>query len=150
MIRKNYFLFFYKKTPILFFKKNEELIYKYNKLKEKESKLLSYIVKEDSLLRRLKKCCKTSDPFPKKDFYQIVDRVNELYDGFANRLLISYPNLTKDDIVVCCLLKIQLTPTEIAILTDSMPDAIYKRKQRIKERINYNSNSSLDNFIYIF
>ncbi|MCC8199914.1 MAG: tetratricopeptide repeat protein [Tannerellaceae bacterium] len=133
-----------------FFKKNEELIYKYNKLKEKESKLLSYIVKEDSLLRRLKNCCKTSDPFPKKDFNQIVDRVNELYDGFANRLLISYPNLTKDDIVVCCLLKIQLTPTEIAILTDSMPDAIYKRKQRIKERINCNSNSSLDEFIYIF
>ncbi|MCD7978907.1 MAG: hypothetical protein LUG51_17875, partial [Tannerellaceae bacterium] len=133
-----------------FVKENEQLLERYNKLKEKEILLLKYIITEDSFLSRLNQCCKQYDPVPKKELVRIIDKVNELYDGFANRLLMTYPNLTQDDIVMCCLMKIHLTPAEIAILMDAMPDAIYKRKQRIKERLNCHSKTNLDEFIYAY
>ncbi|MCD8265081.1 MAG: hypothetical protein LUD02_13790 [Tannerellaceae bacterium] len=133
-----------------FLKENEELMVRYERLKRREEQLMDKLIRNHRLLCYVKESGKKRISLDKGELDGVVDSVNDIYDSFANRLGMSYSQLTVDDILVCCLLKLKLKSTEIAALTDSMPDAIYKRKQRIKECIGDMGYNSLDEFIYMF
>lgn len=54
-----------------------------------------------------------------------------LNDGIMTKLRTNYPNLTKDDLHLCCLLSIGLSGAKIALLLDTSDDALKKRKSRL-------------------
>lgn len=64
-------------------------------------------------------------------FYQSV---NALYDNFLDRLSTLYPSLTADEILVCCLSKIELNNEEIALLMKSTVNIIQKKRTSIREK----------------
>ena len=64
-------------------------------------------------------------------FYRIV---NTLYDDFLIRLAGLYPELDKEEILICCLSKIGFSNMEIALLVKSKKDIIQKKKSVIREK----------------
>jgi hypothetical protein len=75
----------------------------------------------------------SNDQFDWELFYQPV---NTLYDNFLLRLKNLYPALDEDEILICCLSKIGLNNTEIALLTKkSNQNIIQKKKTVIRQKI---------------
>ncbi len=64
-------------------------------------------------------------------FYQSV---NVLYDDFLARLATQYPSLTPDEVLVCCLSKIEFTNDEIALLMKANTNIIQKKRSSIREK----------------
>ncbi len=60
--------------------------------------------------------------------------VNALYDDFLIQLAQTYPTLTEDEILICCLLKIGLSNEEIRLLLKSTANIIQKKKSSIREK----------------
>jgi len=88
----------------------------------------------------------SEEQFTEKDLRELIVIVNKLYDGFANRLQMKYGELTQEEIQYCCLLKIKMKPKQIAAIFKIKPDNVYKRKQRIKEKIGL-ENSKLEDLL---
>lgn len=66
----------------------------------------------------------------------VYEALDQLFDGYTQRLRRNYPLLTEEDIQCCCLIKLQLSTSAIARLYGIAPSSVTKRKQRIKERMN--------------
>lgn len=73
----------------------------------------------------------SSQRFDWKIFYQPV---NTLYDNFLIRLKDLYPDLNEEDMLVCCLSKAGFSNTEIALLMQSNPNIVQKKKSAIREK----------------
>ncbi len=73
----------------------------------------------------------SKDTFDWEIFYSSV---NALYDNFLIRLTDLFPALDKEDILICCLSKIGLDNTEIALLTKSNQNIIQKKKSAIRQK----------------
>lgn len=70
-----------------------------------------------------------------------------LYSGFVARLKGEYPQLTKHDLEICCLLKIGLSNDELSKVFSTTSDSVTKAKGRTKKRLNLSSEDDLDQFI---
>ncbi len=104
---------------------------------KKISLLEGYLDKEEKKVGKtiLKKVngiiYESNNKFDWSIFYQSV---NALYDDFLLRLASSYPDLTEDEILICCLSKIGLSNEEINLLLKSTTNVIQKRKSSIREK----------------
>ena len=81
----------------------------------------------------------SKDKFDWKIFYQMVDA---LYDNYLTRLRELYPKLNEEDIVVCCLSKVEFNNTEIALLTGLNQNIVQKRKSVIRKKIGMKARES--------
>lgn len=70
------------------------------------------------------------------DWLVVCRDLDRIFNDYTVRLRHDYPSLTEEDIQCCCLIKLQLSTSEIARLFGIAPSSVTKRKQRIKERIN--------------
>lgn len=67
-----------------------------------------------------------------KELGQFVEAMDVCYNGFVDRLMAKYENLSKDDIYLCCLLRLGMRSGSIALLLDISMETLRKRKQRLK------------------
>lgn len=81
------------------------------------------------------------------DFMMNFDNV---YDGFTEKLAMSYPSLSKSDIRLTALLKLNLSHKEIDELMAVSDSSITKAKTRLRKKIGLNSAKELSNFINEF
>lgn len=70
-----------------------------------------------------------------------------LYSGFVTRLKEEYPQLTKHDLEICCLLKIGLSNDELSKVFSTTSDSVTKAKGRMKKRLNLSGEDDLEQFI---
>lgn len=83
-----------------------------------------------------------------KDYWNLFrKRFNEAYAGFQNNLEKQFPNLTKNDLFFCALLKLNLPYKDMATLMQVSPESIVKKKYRIKKRMGIESEQELDNIL---
>ncbi|MCD7978210.1 MAG: hypothetical protein LUG51_14045 [Tannerellaceae bacterium] len=134
------------KSKSEYVQENQELILKFDKLRRRKEILLEQVIRKNSLLSRLHNAPESEEQFTEKDLRELIVIVNKLYDGFANRLQMKYGELTQEEIQYCCLLKIKMKPKQIAAIFKIKPDNVYKRKQRIKEKIGL-ENSKLEDLL---
>lgn len=114
-------------------------------LEDLESESGSYIValrtllsiKDGSLNRRL------SD----HDISLFVKLFNFLYNDYVDRLFEKYPGLTKHEIELCCLLKLQFTNQELCSATNTVLESVRKAKTRLKVSLNIPSDENLEEFL---
>lgn len=66
---------------------------------------------------------------------EVEKNINILYDNFTFRLKEQFPSFTDNDLQVCCLMKLHIPVSDIAVILNISPAAISKRKQRLKEQI---------------
>lgn len=68
-----------------------------------------------------------------EDFYMLI---NLLYDGFAEKLQLTYANiLNEKEIQLCCLLKANMETTEIACIMGQSINTVRTRKTQIRKNI---------------
>jgi tetratricopeptide (TPR) repeat protein len=84
-----------------------------------------------------------------KEWTELIQTTNEIFNGFASRLKKDYPCLSADDIGFCCLLKISVSMQDLADIYCISKAGITKRKTRMKkEKFQISDNSlDLDGFI---
>lgn len=66
---------------------------------------------------------------------EVEKNINILYDNFTFRLKEQFPSFTDNDLQVCCLMKLNISVSDIAVILNISPAAVSKRKQRLKEQI---------------
>ena len=83
------------------------------------------------------------------DWDELISTVDELFGGFALCLKKEYPNLSKEDIGFCCLVKINVSMQDLADIYCITKAGITKRKTRLKkDKLNIlDENVSLDVFL---
>lgn len=82
-----------------------------------------------------------------QDFIQNVD---EVYDQFSVKLKAAYPQLTKQDILVCCLIRAGFDTSTIVGFLDIQMESFHMRCHRIRERMSIPRKANLAQFLAKF
>lgn len=83
---------------------------------------------------------------------ELIQTVNEIWSGFAERLKNTYPLLRTKDIAFCCLLKSGISTKDLASIYYITPSAISQKKARMKrEKFGVDDDKlSLDDILNAF
>lgn len=93
----------------------------------------------------------TSKP-TSNDFHKLAEALNIAYNDFTSRLKEFYPDISVNEIRICCLIKANLTPKEICGVTDTYFSYVNMVKTRLYKKM-FNKKGSakeLDKFIEDF
>ena len=74
----------------------------------------------------------------------------EVHGNFFNRIQEIFPTLNQNDLRLCAYLLINLNPKEIAQISNISPDSVRKRKQRLREKLNLDSEVDIAQFLAKF
>ena len=86
-----------------------------------------------------------------RDWQIILDHADAIFNGFTRRLREQYPQLNRDDIRYCCMVKMQLSHSELARIVCIEKDSVKKRLKRIRlEKMNADSGTTLENLLRNF
>ena len=85
------------------------------------------------------------------DWDSIVKNTDAAFNHFSTRLVKAYPELKRDEILFCCLIKMKLGLGTLSSVYSLSKDAISKRKERIKKnKMKIEDGRSLDQFLADF
>lgn len=102
------------------------------RLRDREKFLCKQLMKKTKILNDLRLFPKFLDVV---HWQEVIDTVDWLYENYTKRLNKDFPSLTESDLQVCCLIKLHLSVSEIAMLLGISSTSVSKRKLRLKERI---------------
>lgn len=89
--------------------------------------------------------------FADDDWDSIVKNTDAAFNHFSTRLANTYPDLKRDEILFCCLIKMKLGLSTLSSVYNLSKDGISKRKERIKKnKIKVEDGKSLDQFLSDF
>lgn len=83
------------------------------------------------------------------DWNIIINNTDSCFDHFTVRLNKSFPQLNKDDLYFCCLIKMEMNMDFLASIYHVAKGSISRKKMRLKEKMQIN-NTSFDEFIEAF
>ena len=85
------------------------------------------------------------------DWESIVKNTDAAFDHFSTRLANAFPELKKDEILFCCLIKMKLGLSTLSSVYCLSKDGISKRKERIKKnKMRIEDGRSLDQYLADF
>lgn len=85
--------------------------------------------------------------FTKEEWQLLREGVNTSMNGLMDYLEDHYPDLSEEDQKYCCLLCAGFTMVEITALLNIKQDSIYKKRNRIRSRLNLEQSVSLEDFL---
>lgn len=86
-----------------------------------------------------------------KDWDDIVQNADIIFDDFTRRLQEKYPSLNKDDLRYCCMIKMQLSQSEMSQIMHLEKDSVKKRLKRIRiEKMGAGSGITLEELLQRF
>lgn len=68
-----------------------------------------------------------------RDWDELIRNIDVAYDHFTDRLKREYPNLTLQEIHLCCLVKIKVARNDLANIFCITPQSVKTTKYRIKK-----------------
>lgn len=173
-----YILYSYKKKQQILIKyKHEELLLKEKALlhesqnlllkrdnelvlfQQKAATLRAYLFKKMSLYQKIpsldkegiKETNNKKISLTEQDLIELRKTVDAAYNGFSKKLTDSFPCLSEDEIIFCCLIKIEVDMQDLSDIYCISKAGITKKKMRIKkDKLKIETNNSLDNFIQHF
>lgn len=101
-------------------------------LRSREFFLAGLVIKDTPVLQKLKASPKYIGD---KQWHEIKEAINHLFDNYTVRLQQIVPSLTESDLQICCLVKLRIPNPDIAVLLGISSTSVSKRKLRLKERI---------------
>lgn len=121
-------------------------------LHDREKMLSKQLVRNTKILNDLITSPKYIDII---QWRNIEEAINSIFDNFTERLLNELPFLTEYEVHLCCLIKLNMNNTNIAIALGISPASVSKQKYRLKERIAQQNemfvrNQTLDLWIWDF
>jgi DNA-binding CsgD family transcriptional regulator len=97
------------------------------------------------LVRKLDGELKNEDYWKEFNLY-----FNEVDQKFIDRIVKKHPELTKNDLRMCSLLRMNLNTKEIASLLNISVRAVEQSRYRLKKRIQLNKDDDLSKYISSF
>lgn len=70
-----------------------------------------------------------------KERSRICQLTDTVYAGFGKRLLAAVPTLSEYEVLLCCLIKLHFSVSEIATLLAISPASVSTSKSRLKKKI---------------
>lgn len=70
-----------------------------------------------------------------EEWKNIYFAVNSLHDNFKDKLTATFPQISEDDIKICCLACIGFNTNEIAFVMNLSPHTIHKRKTMLRKKL---------------
>ena len=135
-------------------------------LKQRQSEILIRLNHRNDQIQQYEKIIKRKENIPdiltriKKtnrieeiEWPELIAHIDALHCQFSARLKKAYPELTDTDIRLCCLIKLGYDRKEQIELLALNEDSFYKRKQRLRKRIDKNKKwgkGELESFIRSF
>ncbi len=124
---------------------------------EKRNKALSKIKKTfeesvDMLTYAIESLDKVKNDFnqqftPQKDWNQFVELLNEIDNGFIERLLKNFPALSLYEQKLCVYIKLGLDSNQIAEIFSINPDSVIKSRFRLRKKMKLHSDDNLQKII---
>ncbi|GAB5400967.1 MAG: hypothetical protein Aureis2KO_25520 [Aureisphaera sp.] len=78
------------------------------------------------------------------------EKVESLGSSFYGNLREKHPNLTKTDIRLCALIRMNLDTKQIAMLQNINPSSVKMSRNRLRKKLNLDTGIHLDNFLSSF
>ena len=122
------------------------------RLHDRERFLSNQLIKKTELLHQLK----TNPQYMEdKQWEQVKETMNQLFDNYLTKLSRLVPALTESDLQICCFIKLGIPNPGIAELLAISPASVSKRKLRLKERIiqqtgSFDKGQTLDLWLWEF
>ncbi|MCD7939790.1 MAG: hypothetical protein LUH50_06750 [Bacteroides intestinalis] len=129
---------------------NELLISSQNELKYiiwKTTPIVQYIL---ALLEQGEnKFLRLVHPLSKEESEALIVACNNRFEGKVNQLLTDYPQLSSDDLLLCCFIRMRIPISCISLLMSKEMDTIYKKKLRVKKKVHFDKvGLTLDEFLF--
>lgn len=80
------------------------------------------------------------------DWDKLFHLSNALHNDFIMRIKKEFPNLTKHDLEICCLLRFGITHDVLGLAFLTTSESVTKAKGRLKKRLNLSTSDDLDDF----
>lgn len=77
-------------------------------------------------------------------------RMNDIHSGFLARLLERHPDLTKSELKLCSLMKLNLSRKETANILHISVSGVEKRRYRLRKKLGLDQDIKMDNYINTF
>ena len=81
------------------------------------------------------------------DFYTKIDALSS---SFYDKLTTQFEGLTKTEIRLCSLIKLDLDTKQIAALQNINPSSVKKSRNRLRKKLNLSPEEDLDAFLKTF
>lgn len=103
-------------------------------------------IQRRNILHRIHQC-----PFylKEQDWEEFWITFQDMFTDYVTRLRQKHPNLTKEDIRYCCLFKLNYSPEQISVLLGINKETVLKRKSRIKQHLNLDTEKPYDVVKYL-
>lgn len=101
------------------------------------------------LREELNKFSKRHDSKEEKNMYwkSFIVKFNDANTDFISYITKNYPQLTKSDIALCTLLKLNFSNNEISEILNIQYHSVIVKKRRLKEKLGLENSSKLEHFI---
>lgn len=106
-------------------------------------------LKEKNRIEKMEKLAQ-SRIVTEEDWTQFKRLFENVFKGFFLKLKETYPGITNAEIRLAALLKLKLSTKEIAGMTGVSSDSVKKTRQRIRKKMNLESEDDLDDLIVRF
>lgn len=73
--------------------------------------------------------------------------MNKTFNNLLTTLESNYSDLTRKDLIWCCLFLLNIPNKDMAIILDSQPGSLYKLKSRLTQKMNLKSTKDLDQLL---
>ncbi|MBJ7882490.1 tetratricopeptide repeat protein [Gelidibacter salicanalis] len=81
------------------------------------------------------------------DTQEFFERLDKLSDAFYSKLTTSYPNLSKNEIRLCSLIRLKIESRSIATLQNITMASLNTSRYRLRKKLDLSENVNLDTFI---
>lgn len=82
-----------------------------------------------------------------KNWGQFIQTFKETNESFFNTLVKHFPDLTKSELRLCALIKMNMANKDIAIMLNISDDGVKKARYRLRKKLNLDSDENLNRFI---
>ncbi|MDR0691498.1 MAG: hypothetical protein LBF69_00495 [Prevotellaceae bacterium] len=85
--------------------------------------------------------------FDAADRETLIATVNELFNGFADKLVSRYPVLTPDDIQLCCMIRAGFDAGIMSTIMGIGFDSIYKKRSRLRKKMGIHEKEDIEDLM---
>lgn len=85
-----------------------------------------------------------------EDWEQFLASFREVHRDFLEQLQHAYPDISKSEVRLACLMKMNLSGKELAALLNISPDGIKKARYRLRKKMNLDSEVDIQEFLLAF
>ncbi len=133
-----------------------------DRMTQKEQEVKNIIFTKTEIAKKVKSIS-LANPDPKKlldtkdklitsqEWNELILIINDTHNDFTNRLKKKYPKMKKDDIRLCCLIKLERSISDISLFLNINPGSVSTKKTRLKlSKMKLDKTVDFDRFIVDF